>query len=52
MITIVDYGLGNIKAFANLYRKLNIDLHYASNPSDLASATRLILPGVEYLIML
>ncbi|CAH2565922.1 imidazole glycerol phosphate synthase subunit HisH [Vibrio cholerae] len=46
MITIVDYGLGNIKAFANLYRKLNIDLHYASNPSDLASATRLILPGV------
>jgi imidazole glycerol-phosphate synthase subunit HisH len=46
MITIVDYGLGNIKAFANLYKKLNIELSYASNANELANATKIILPGV------
>ncbi|ENM3829562.1 imidazole glycerol phosphate synthase subunit HisH, partial [Vibrio cholerae] len=46
MITIVDYGLGNIKAFANLYKKINIDLRYASNPTQLNSASKIILPGV------
>ena len=24
MITIVDYGLGNIKAFQNIYNQLNL----------------------------
>lgn len=46
MITIVDYGLGNVKAFANLYKKLNIELVYASNVDELANATKIILPGV------
>lgn len=46
MIAIVDYGLGNIKAFANVYKKLNIDFFYASTPADLLKATKIILPGV------
>lgn len=46
MIAIVDYGLGNIKAFANLYKKLNIEFCYAKNRNDLINATRIILPGV------
>lgn len=46
MITIVDYGLGNIKAFANLYKRLNVKLSYANNADDLANATKIILPGV------
>ena len=25
MISIVDYGLGNVKAFLNVYKRLNID---------------------------
>ena len=25
-ITIVDYGLGNIRSFVNLYKKLNIEI--------------------------
>ena len=24
MITIINYGLGNVQAFANLYKRLNI----------------------------
>jgi len=46
MIAIVDYGLGNIKAFANVYKKLNIDCYYASTVEDLLKATKVILPGV------
>lgn len=46
MITIVDYGLGNIKAFANVLKKLNIAFDFADTTEKLAHATKLILPGV------
>lgn len=46
MITIVDYGLGNIKAFANVYKKLNIPTCYASTTEQLQQASKIILPGV------
>ncbi|MBM9589042.1 imidazole glycerol phosphate synthase subunit HisH [Leptospira sp. 201903075] len=46
MITIIDYGLGNILSFYNLYKKINIKLNVARTSSDLEGATKLILPGV------
>ena len=46
MITIVDYGLGNISAFLNVYRRSNIDAKTATKPQELEGATRIILPGV------
>ena len=46
MITIVDYGLGNIRAFSNLYKRVNIEVRTATRPEELEGATRLILPGV------
>lgn len=46
MIAIVDYGLGNIKAFANVYKKLNISFIIATNPDDFKQAEKVILPGV------
>lgn len=46
MITIVDYGLGNIKAFANAYKRLNIPASYAATPEQLQQASKIILPGV------
>jgi len=46
MITLIDYGLGNIKAFANLYNRLNIPITIASSPEAILEAKRLILPGV------
>lgn len=46
MITIVDYGLGNLRAFANVYKRLSIEYQISSNPEQIASASRLILPGV------
>lgn len=46
MITIVDYGLGNIRAFINVYRRLDIPVQVATNASDVKAAAKLILPGV------
>lgn len=46
MIVIIDYGLGNVLAFANVYKKLNIQARVARSVADLAGATRVILPGV------
>jgi len=46
MIAIIDYGLGNVKAFINVYKKLNIPLLIAKQAEDLGKATKVILPGV------
>lgn len=46
MIAILNYGLGNIKAFLNIYEKLKIDTIVAENPKELAKADKIILPGV------
>lgn len=46
MITIVDYGLGNIGAFANVYKRMNLPVRTARTADELASAERIILPGV------
>lgn len=46
MITIIDYGLGNIQAFVNVYRRLHIPVTVARSAEELQGATKLILPGV------
>jgi glutamine amidotransferase len=46
MISIIDYGLGNILAFVNAYSRLNIPVVIAKSAEDLVGATKLILPGV------
>lgn len=46
MITIIDYGLGNVLAFVNVFKRLNIPVAVAKSSDDLANATKLILPGV------
>ncbi|OEG74532.1 imidazole glycerol phosphate synthase, glutamine amidotransferase subunit [Shewanella colwelliana] len=46
MIKIVDYGLGNIQAFVNVYRRLHIQVEVARTPDELKGASKIILPGV------
>lgn len=48
MICIVDYGVGNIEAFLNLFKRLGIDAQRACTPDALTGATRLVLPGVGH----
>lgn len=46
MIGIVDYGLGNILAFSNMFKRLNIDARVARSAAELTGVDRIILPGV------
>ncbi len=46
-ITIVDYGMGNIKSIVSALKYLEIEeIIVSNNPSDIVSADKLILPGV------
>jgi glutamine amidotransferase len=46
MITLIDYGVGNIFAFQNVYKRLDIPIKIARTAADLEDAQKLILPGV------
>ncbi len=46
MISIINYGLGNIQAFKNIYNQLNISNSIATTKKDIEAAEKLILPGV------
>ena len=46
MIGVVNYGLGNIKAFANIYGRLGIPCIIVAKADDLNAVSKIILPGV------
>jgi imidazole glycerol-phosphate synthase subunit HisH len=46
MIAIVDYGVGNVQAIANIYKTLNIAASMATSPQQIRDASKIILPGV------
>jgi imidazole glycerol-phosphate synthase subunit HisH len=46
MITVVDYKLNNLRSIENTLRRLGHEVQVTSNPEDVKSATKLILPGV------
>ena len=46
MITIVDYGVGNISALLNMFDYLGVEATATSVPGEIANARKLVLPGV------
>lgn len=48
MIGIIDYGVGNIKAFSNIYKMLNIPCVVVNSVDQLRLVTKIILPGVGH----
>lgn len=46
MITIIDYGLGNLSSIKNMLRRLGFSSEISSDPDIIAKAEKLILPGV------
>lgn len=48
MIHVIDYGVGNIQAFLNLFQRLGIDAQRSDTPESIEGATHLILPGVGH----
>lgn len=45
-VMIVDYGVGNLGAIPNMLARIGVPAVVTSEPADIASADRLILPGV------
>tara|TARA_B100000963_G_C22523286_1_gene624052 strand:- start:386 stop:1006 length:621 start_codon:yes stop_codon:yes gene_type:complete len=46
MISIINYGLGNIRAFKNIFDYLNIKNQVADSVTLLNNSSKIILPGV------
>jgi glutamine amidotransferase len=46
MLGIVNYGLGNVQAFANVYKNANIPYQVCSSAEELRTADHILLPGV------
>lgn len=46
MITIIDYGMGNIGSVENMLRRYRIPYAISSDPSEIERAGKLLLPGV------
>lgn len=46
MITIVDYGMGNLGSLVNIFRRIGVQARTESDPERIRNATKLILPGV------
>ena len=46
IMAIIDYGMGNLRCVQKAFEKIGINAIITSNPSDLHSAHKIILPGV------
>ncbi len=46
MITLLDYGAGNVRSVRNGIRKLGYSVKDVSKPEDILQAEKLIFPGV------
>lgn len=45
-ITIIDYGVGNLRSVTKAFEKLGCQVTLTDNPNMVAEAHRLVLPGV------
>jgi glutamine amidotransferase len=48
MIGIINYGLGNVQAFANIYKNLNLNYQLVDNEEDILKCSKLVFPGVGH----
>ena len=46
MVTLLDYGAGNVRSVRNAVRKLGYEIRDANSPEDILQADKLIFPGV------
>ncbi|MGW8257905.1 MAG: imidazole glycerol phosphate synthase subunit HisH [Thermoguttaceae bacterium] len=46
MITIVDYGMGNLRSVQKGFEKVGCQALVTSDPSEVAAADKVVLPGV------
>ncbi|MFP3998831.1 MAG: imidazole glycerol phosphate synthase subunit HisF [Desulfobacterales bacterium] len=46
IITLLDYGAGNVRSVINAIEKLGLQVHTAVGPEDIIRAEKLVFPGV------
>jgi imidazole glycerol-phosphate synthase subunit HisH len=46
MITIIDYGSGNLKSIRNGFQRIGAEVKISEDPNEMKEAEALILPGV------
>jgi len=46
MITIVDYGMGNLGSVENMFKRIGVPVSITNNVDKISQATKLLLPGV------
>lgn len=46
MVTLLDYGAGNVRSVVNALTRLGATVHVAESPADIEGAERLVFPGV------
>ncbi|PSQ74293.1 MAG: imidazole glycerol phosphate synthase subunit HisH [Bacteroidetes bacterium QH_9_64_21] len=46
MVTIIDYGIGNLRSIEKAFETVGTTVHRTDDPADIVSAERLVLPGV------
>jgi glutamine amidotransferase len=46
MITIVNYGMGNVGSMVNMFKRIGVRAMSESDPIRISAATKIVLPGV------
>jgi imidazole glycerol-phosphate synthase subunit HisH len=46
MVTIIDYGMGNLGSIQNMFKRIGVESEITSDPVKIGKATKLLLPGV------
>lgn len=46
MITIVNYGMGNLGSMVNMFKRIGVEARIESDPYAIRQARKLLLPGV------
>jgi len=48
VISIINYGIGNLESIANMFKKYGIKSHITNDPDTIEQADKIILPGVGH----
>ena len=46
MITIVNYGMGNLGSVINMFKRIKVESKISSDPDEIVHASKVLLPGV------
>ncbi len=46
MITIIDYGMGNLGSISNMFKRIGVEAEITGDKEKIAASTKILLPGV------